>query len=253
MTPRWIILILLCLQTGTGLAQPAPSVPQLTITGQSELDVPADELRIRLGVSIFNESVETARTDVDTRMNAIVKAVGSLGLESSKDFHTSRYSVQPKWSQRPRQRGQDSDWKPSLLGYQVTSAIQVKTSRLDVADQILAKAVSAGANDIGSLQFNLADPRTSRDEAIEVAAQNAINDARVLADATGVQLIGIREMSINNAGYNPIQIPRSMAAGRTAAPNASPVMAPSQVRVSASVTIVYEIESNGDHAAHGTE
>ena len=253
MTPRWVILILLCLQAGMVHAQPAPSVPQLTITGNSEMDVPADELLIRLGANVNNQSLAAARSDVDKRMNSIVEALGKLGLKSSKDFHTSRYDVQPQWSKRPRQRNPDAEWKPELLGYEVQSFVQVKTDKLQLAGQIIEATVAAGANDIGGVQFSLADPRTRRDESIQQAARNAMDDARTLAVATNTRLVRIIEMSINSTGYNPIPAKRSMAVGRVASAGSTPVMAAGQVQVNASVTIVYEIESNGDNAVLGKE
>ncbi|MEE2908312.1 MAG: SIMPL domain-containing protein [Planctomycetota bacterium] len=245
MTGRWLIPILATLQVSLAAAQPSPLVPQLTITGNSEISVSADELQMRVGATATNESLDAARSDVDNKMQAIVQALGKLGLKSRRDFHTSRYDVDPQWSQRPRGRTDLQDWIPQLLGYKVQSSVQINTSKLQLAGQIIESAVAAGANDIGGARFTLASPRTSRDEAIKQAAQFAIDDARTLAEATETKLVRIIEMSINNTGYNPPPAPRSMAMARTTASGSTPVMTPGQVQVTASVTIVYEIESEG--------
>ncbi len=213
--------------------------PRLSVRGEAELEKPADQLRINLGVVTDGKDAEQTLEDNSEVMDGVVKAIRKAGLEDG-EYQTGRFRVQPVYSRRPR--GADETWQPQILGYQVTNTIDVKTTKLELAGAIIQEASKAGANSVNSINFDLADERKHRAEAIVKATTNAIDDARVVAQAAGVKLVRI--LSINLDDARPMASPprsqmnmRAMAEG-----GVTPPITPGEVMVRASVTIVYEID-----------
>ena len=113
---------------------------------------------------------------------------------------------------------------------------------------MIAKAIDAGANDIGDLVFALADPRSSREEAIRVATLNAKNDANVVARNAGVKLIKIQSLSLDGTSASPMyqkvginNMRRGAPESFSAAASAPPVMS-GDVTVQATVRLTWIIE-----------
>jgi uncharacterized protein YggE len=169
--------------------------------------------------------------------------MNKLGLEPEKEYTIERYDVSPQWTPRPR--NPEPNWQPAIVGYKITSQMRIRTARLDLAGKIISSGVDAGANDIGNVVFDLADQRTSRSEAIQDAAANALADAKVLAEAAGVKLVRIRSLSLDGASATPIYAKAEMAYGmapRSAGAAAAPTMISGDVTVRANVSLVWEIE-----------
>ena len=58
------------------------------------------------------------------------------------------------------------------------------------AGRIVDAALAAGANNVGSIDFFLADPSEAEDQALTLAVHNAESDAQTIALAAGVTLAG---------------------------------------------------------------
>ena len=217
----------------------------LSVNGTATLRVPADQLRISLGIEVTAGTVSEAHEQAVEAMDAVVKAMNKLGLKAEKEYTIERYDVSPQWTPPPRPRNPEPNWKPAIVGYKITSQMRIRTARLDLAGKIISSGVDAGANDIGNVVFDLADPRTSRSEAIQDAAANALADAKVLAEAAGVKLVRIRSLSLDGASATPIYAKAEMAYGmapRSAGAAAAPTMISGDVTVRANVSLVWEIE-----------
>src|SRR5690606_27441056 len=112
------------------------------------------------------------------KMDGIIGALKKIGLKND-EYQTSRFDIQPQWSPRPKQA--PTDWRPRVVGYTVSNQLTIRTGQLELVGQLIEGAVAAGANEVGSIYFDLADPRRHRALAIETAAGNARADAQVLA------------------------------------------------------------------------
>jgi uncharacterized protein YggE len=218
--------------------QPFDSIPKLTVRGQAELNKPADQLRLQVGVVTEAPQAESALGDNSRKMQSVVEALKKAGLGAG-EYETGSFSLQPVYSQRPRSA--EAEWQPKIVGYRVSNTLNVKTKKLDMAGKLIQAANDAGANSIDSISFDLADPRTHRAEAIAAAAANARSDAGALSQAADVKLVRILGISLDEAGYQP-PIPL-MQAGRMAMAETAmaPPIEPGEIVVRAGVTIVYEI------------
>jgi len=236
-----LAVMLAALASATCVAAPCT----LTVNGDARLEIPADQFSLTIGASSSKPTVEEARSEVDRTMAALVDMVIDLGLKKHDEWHTGRYDITPQWKPRPR-NVDASTWTPAIVGYSVRSNLSVTSSRMDMAGILVAKAAEAGANDIGSLYFTLADPRTSRQEAIRQAAQHAIADATSLANASNVGLVQILRLSLDGANASPPRpVEHAFMAGtavmRSMDSDSAPAISGGMVTVTASVTAEWEI------------
>jgi uncharacterized protein YggE len=212
-------------------------IPKLTVRGQSELEKPADRLNLKIGVVTEHADAREAMTANSSLMNDVLKAVGRVGLKKD-EYQTGRFRVRPVYERRPR--GAEQDWQPRILHYEVANSIRVKTQQLDLAGEIIDAATQAGANDVGDIHFDLARPRTYRQEAITKATNNAVKDARTLAEAAGVRLVRLLSINLDQTGLRPPVARRSRGVA-AASMESTPPIAAGDVTVSAGVSLVYEI------------
>ncbi len=219
-------------------------VPVLTVRGDAQLEKPADELRIRVGVVTESDEAPTALQENSRQMNDVIDALKKTGL-TEKEYQTSQFQIQPVYTRRPRQA--PVDWKPKIIGYRVSNSLTVKTKKLELTGELIQAANEAGANSIDSISFGLADPRTHRVEAIRAATANALADARTLAEAASLRLVRVLSITLDQAAApQPIPTIQRMSAGMAMAEAAPPPIQPGDVTVRASVTVQYEIAGQND-------
>lgn len=224
--------------------------PQMTVRGEAELNKPADQLRMSIGVISEDPDAQKALDDNSKAMEKVVDALNKAGLDKG-EYQTGRFRVSPMYSRRPPRA--EEDWRPQITGYQVTNTIDVKTKKLDLAGKLIQAANKAGANTINGITFDMADNRTHRAEAIREATKNARDDAKVLTEAAGVRIVRVLSVRLDDA--SPIVDYRSQMrmGGDMALSAPSPSITPGDVTIRASVTIIYEIKGGGNDEAAAAE
>jgi len=212
--------------------------PKLTVRGEAEIERPADRVHLTVGVVTEEPSAEAALNENTKRMNGVVAALETLGLDED-EIETGRFQIRPKYARRPRQP--DAEWKPQIIGYETTNTVTIKTKKLELAGKVIMTATDAGANTADVDNYDLADSRAFRGEAIKEATLHAVADARVLAEAAGLRLVRI--VSIHLDGVPSVRGPERMAMARMAAAESAgpPPLRPGNVTIRANVTIQYEI------------
>ncbi|MCK4872788.1 MAG: SIMPL domain-containing protein [Phycisphaerales bacterium] len=217
-------------------------VPMLTVTGQAELERPADQLQMSLAVITEDEEAKSAVSENSRTMRRVIEALERAGLEED-EYETGRFSIQPKYSRRPHNA--DRDWTAKIVGYRVENMLIIKTKKLELIGELIERGVQAGANNVGSINFGLADRRMHRGEAILEATTNARADADALAEAAGVKLVRVLSVNLDGAAAPPIPYrgEKMMMATRGGESDTPPIQ-PGDVTVRAHVTIVYEIADN---------
>jgi len=124
-----------------------------------------------------------------------------------------------------------------IIGYQVSNNVTVTVDDLTKLGSTLDALVRSGANQLGGIQFMIADPKPLAERARTLAVGDAAAKARTLAMAAGVTLgplMSIQESTMNR----PIPV---FAMARAVAAEAVPV-AEGEERVSVNVTMLYTIQ-----------
>jgi uncharacterized protein len=178
-------------------AQPSHVPPErrVVVIGEGSVRVPPDYAHLRSGVTTTAKTAKDA-TDANSKlMTAVTAALTSSGIEQ-KDIQTTRFSLQPVYA--PRQPNAE----PRLTGFTVSNQVNVTIRQIDKVGEILDRLVTAGATDVGNVEFLHAEPAKALDQAREAAVADARRKAELYAHAVGLSLGDVIWIT-EDSGYLP--------------------------------------------------
>jgi len=223
----------LALPSAALAAEPAPP-PHITVSGEGEAAVAPDLALISL--SVMREA-KTAREAMDANndaMAAMIAAMKALGV-AERDLQTAGIQISPRYNYTNKP---DGSQQSELAAYQVTNTLSVRLRDIDKAGEILDKAVSLGVNQGGNVTFSNEDPAATLTEARKKAVADAVAKAKTLAEAAGVGLGRVLEISDQNTQPAPMPI---QAKAFDAAGSAVPVQA-GENSYKVQVTVTFELK-----------
>lgn len=237
MQPFRTLVIAAALFSATPLAAQDATPPArrsiLTVGGEGIVTAAPDIASFSTGVV---SAAKTAREALDANTKSVadvIAAVKASGVEA-RDISTSGFSVQPQYVNVKR----DGIEAPRIAGYEVRNTVTVRLRDLSKLGSLLDEAVTKGANQIGGIAFDIAEPAKLEEQARIAAVKDARRQAEIMAEAGGVRLV--RVISLAEDGAAP-PMPRMMAAAPMSKRDSVPVEA-GETELRARVTIVYEIE-----------
>ena len=139
-----LVLLTSCAPARAQVAAAPPPPPAsedkgtIQVTGQAQVSVPADRVRISFTVETEAASAGDATQENARRMESVMAAVRGLNLPGL-DVETFGYSLRPEYEvlrENPRTR--------TISGYRVLNNIRVTVGDVDATGQILDRAVEAG-------------------------------------------------------------------------------------------------------------
>ncbi len=214
-----------------------PYARTITVTGEGKANAKPDIADVSLSVVSKGSSVKQVTTDNNTKMNQVIAAVQGLGVDP-KDITTSQYDLNPEYDYtNPSTSG---GYK--ILGYDLTQTVALKVRNLNSVDDILSAATTAGANEVGSLSFDIDDSGPIKTQARAQAFTQAKNLAQEMASEAGVGLGRVVTFSESNPS-TPVPMMYDMAmksVGSAAAP--APSIQPGQKELTVDVSVTYEID-----------
>lgn len=176
----------------------APRQERLISTqGYGEVRVRPDSFRASAGVEAQADTLEKARTEVNTRMQRVTQALNKLRIEGIT-LQTEMLQIFPVYDQ-PR----EGEGLPKIVGYRAQNTLTVMVRGADdqrlgeVAARVVDAAVAAGANNVSGISFFLKDASGARRKALQEAVSDAERNARAIAEIAQVQLSGL--VSIDGA------------------------------------------------------
>jgi len=226
-------------ERGPVVPVPGQTPQQLRVQAEGRVEATPDQLRLRLGVITEAAEAGQAVNENNQRMTGVMKMLADLGLDQ-KDLATGQFQIQPQWSQPPRPT--PANWQREIVGYRVSNDLWIRTTRIDLAGKLLGLAHQSGVNQVGNLQFTIADQDIYQQQAMTLATQKALRQAQVLATAAGAELGAILSLTLDTPGAFSGASPL-MAEARVMTTDAVPV-APGNVEIQATVTIIFELISS---------
>jgi uncharacterized protein YggE len=212
------------------------NTPKLIVRGETSIFKPSDQMEVALGVVTAAENSSQALNENNQRIHQIIENLQALGLNET-DYQTGHFHIRPIY-QKPAKDSQE-DERSKIIRYEVVNAIQLKTQKIELADKIITAAVQGGANQIEQINFNLNNPQAYRIEAIQAAAKNALANANVLADAVGVKLKRVLNLSLDHWQ----QVPSPMMLRTEAESHHDQnIFEPGKAEIHATVNLTFEIE-----------
>jgi uncharacterized protein len=148
------------------------------VSGSAVIKVVPDLVTIQLGVT-SNDSTPQGVYDRNTAaIKKVMAAIRLLGV-ADKDLSTDYYLIHPVYE----------DYSSlDIKGYRIDNTIVVNLKDVSKVSQVLAAALSAGANEVVDVQFKTGQLRQYRDQARELAMKAAQEKARDLAGAASAQV-----------------------------------------------------------------
>ena len=209
-----------------------PRIATLNASGAGEVSVAPDIAIVTIGVV---SRAKTAREALDTNnaeIAAVIDTILAEGIDEA-DVGTAGFSVNPVYN--TKSYASSSDDEPKVIGYEVANEVSVTIRDLTHSGAVLDKVVSAGANRISGIRFDIADRAAASDKAVQAAIKEARRQAELMAAAAGVRLVRI--LDINASSARPVYARAEVA--RTAS-DSVPVM-PGRTQVTANANITFEI------------
>jgi uncharacterized protein len=212
--------------------QPQPPQRTITVTGTGKVTLTPDIAYISIGVNTQNASAKEAVAENNTHSQAVVKTIKGFGI-ADKDIQTTNFSIYP-------QQQYDSTGKQTGIIYVVNNTVYVTIRDLSKLGNLLDSTVSSGANNIDSIQFDVADKTAVLSQARLAAVADAKKQADELTKATNVGLGVVQSISYYDSTA-PITVQYAKADMAVQAPASVPVQAGS-MQISTTVTIVYGLK-----------
>jgi uncharacterized protein YggE len=231
MTALWLAAATTLAASGVALAQAEPArTTSLTVAGEGHVDVAPDLATISLGVTNEADTAAAALAANNAAQAEVLAVMAAAGIEP-RDIQTSGLNLNPVWDNRSY-----SDGRQRIRGYSVSNIVTIRVRKLDMLGGLLDKVVTTGANQLNSLTFGLSDPKPAMDEARKRAVADALDRAKLYADAAGVTLGPLVTLSEGGSYQEPQPMFRRGAAMESAVP-----VAAGEVGIVASVSITFEI------------
>jgi len=216
-------------------ANPAASQRTLNVTGAGQVSLTPDIAYIYVGVHSENASASDAMTENNSRTQVMIEALKKAGIDE-KDIRTTNFSIWQQDKYDPL-TGQPSGVKV----YSVDNTVYVTVRKLDSLGSLLDTLVKAGANNINSIQFDVADKTAAIKQARDAAVQDAKTQAQELAAVAGVTLGEITSVSFYEATSSPVMDGFGKGGGGGAEAAAVPIQ-PGQMTLTVTVSMTYEIK-----------
>lgn len=215
-----------------GLAAAEAAAPrQITVTGESTLNVAPELATIVLGVTEEAEEAAQAMAAVSEAMGAVISQLKDAGI-ASEDMQTQQVALHPVWSKGGSYNG---DGRREITGFQASNTLMLRVRDLEQLGSVLDRVLTAGANRFQGLSFGVEDPAAIADQIRGEAVKDAIRKATQLAEAAGMELGPVRSISEHGGGGA-----RPMMAMEMARSDAMPVEA-GELSFSHNVSVVFDM------------
>ena len=208
---------------------------EINVNGSGEVLVAADTAVITLGITTQNKDVLEAQNTVNAAIEKIRTALIENGIKK-EDINTDRLRIYAVYDY--------SNNVERLTAYNASSYLAIRTTDMDMVGKIIDIAFGAGANTLNNIEFSASDTEEASAEALTNAVKDARRKAEIMAAAAGLKITGIESITESysyhgDSGLNAFY-KNAMAADQSA--GASTLVQAAKIKVSASVSIVFEAE-----------
>ncbi|MFA5355508.1 MAG: SIMPL domain-containing protein [Candidatus Paceibacterota bacterium] len=211
----------------------------ISVSGTGEIYAAPDLAQTYFSVVTESETVAEALSENTEKMNAVTAAVKAQGVED-KDMKTTTFNISPRYEwDKEKSSYYYPEGERVLVGYEVTQTLEVKIRNLANTANVLEAGADAGSNQVGSLTFTIEDADGLRNQAREMAINEAKEKAEVLADQLGIKLLGIASFSENGGYYYSKSYDSDAAMG---AASESLEISTGENKVEVSVSITYKVK-----------
>ncbi|MFW0837641.1 MAG: SIMPL domain-containing protein [Candidatus Komeilibacteria bacterium] len=209
---------------------------QMSVSADGEVFAKPDIAQIVVGVRTDTQRTAAAAVQQNTeQMNKVHEVLGDLGIDD-KDIQTTQYQLNPVYHY-------PTNGQRTLAGYDLYQQATVKIRDLDNIGEVIEQTTSAGANQVGSINFTIDDQESLQAKARANAISKAQTKAEELEKMTGIKLgklVNIYES--NNNQPVPTYAYGMGGASADAMAKSAPEIASGELKVTTNITLVYKVE-----------
>jgi len=241
LTVSTIVSVFNKIKEGRYIGQDIESRNTMSVTDTGEIYAQPDLALIDFSVVTEAETVEQAMSQNAEKMNNVINSIKEQGIED-KDLKTTSFSIYPRYEYRKIET-QIYPYPPGkrvLVGYEVRQKLEVKIRDLAKIGQIIERATTAGANQVGDLQLTI----DKQDELKKQARVQAIVKAKAKAEelATQLDVKLVRITNFTESSYLPMFYSLEKAAMAEGIGGGEvPQIETGESKITVTVTITYEI------------
>jgi uncharacterized protein YggE len=204
----------------------------ISVNGTGTVYLTPDIAYINIGVHTDGAEVGQVVDGNSLKSQSVIKAIKALGV-ADKDIQTSNFSVINSVQYDPT-TGADLG-----MTYSVDNSVVVTVRDMTKLSALLDAVIAAGANNINSVVFDIAEKSTAVQEARLLAMKNAKDLATELTSGLGVTLGPVQSLSYYDNSPSPYFGigGESMSSGASTTP-----INPGQMQLTVNVSISYEIK-----------
>jgi uncharacterized protein len=212
-----------------------PYARTITVSADGKVTAKPDIALIDLSVVSQGKTVKAVTQDSNVKMTQVIDAMKNLGIDS-KDITSTQYNLSPNYVY-------PTNASPKIDGYNLTQDIQVKIRDLNKVDDVLDGGITAGANQVGQLTFDIDDPSALKAQARDKAFTAAKEKAQEMSKAAGVSLGRVITFSEDSGIQPPVFANYTMKAmDSMGAAVPAPSIEPGSKEMDLTISVTYEIE-----------
>ncbi|HEX6645820.1 MAG TPA: SIMPL domain-containing protein [Nitrososphaeraceae archaeon] len=205
----------------------------LFVSGSATANTKADKVIVSLGVETTDKTAEKALLSNSNLMTKVIGALKESGVQQN-ETSTSAFSINPNYNY-----SKYGD-KGNLIGFTVSNSIHIESSNISSVSQWIDTAVQAGANTVNDVYFSVSEEKLQniKNMLLKEAVANAKTKADIVAAASGLNVAGIKSITVGEIGLPPVPGPLYAKSVSSDEASSTPILAGEQ-EVSTTVSIVY--------------
>ena len=209
----------------------------LFVSGSATTNTKTDKVIVSLGVETTDKTAEKALLSNSNLMNKVIDALKQSAVKQN-ETSTSAFSIKPNYNySKYGDRG-------NLSGFTVSNSIYIESSSINNVSQWIDTAVEAGANTVNDVYFSISEEKLQniKNMLLKEAVANAKTKADIVAATSGLNVVGIKSISVGEIGLPPVPGPLYSKSVSSDEASSTPILAGEQ-EVSTTVSIVYFLGS----------
>lgn len=223
----FLVLLLLPFTGASADDARVPEIPFIQVLGEGSVSISPDLAVLDVGVLSQAVTAAAALRENSQAMGRLTGLLKAQGI-AARDVQTRGFEVQPVY-ERPEHGA------PHVAGYRVSNRVQVRVRDLERLGALLDAVVAEGANQVGGIVFQVAEPAPLLERARREAVSDARRQARVYAETAEVRLGRLLALEETGGPSPPLQA-LSMQRMEHAVP-----LAPGELTFRLQVRLRYEI------------
>lgn len=159
---------------------------KITVSGTGNVLIPADTATVSLGINVRDPDVMKAQQKAN-EITAAIRAVLTENGIAPEDINTGYVNIYAIYDYR--------DGAEEISAYNANSTLSIRLTDMTVIGRVIDLAFGAGANTLNGIEFSASDTEEAEASALKKAVQNAREKAEILAEAAGLKIEKIDNIS----------------------------------------------------------